>query len=173
MSFHELFSLLESEPGFSCWYSETLVSSDFEGFFLEFPPLTTAGLEDDSEFVIIDSAAVAGLRADSRPFESQFQERQGSDVITFPNLGADALLIAPVPLSSDNSYPHLAMFLRKAPEKQIRSLWQAVACAVLENLSEIPKWLSTAGLGVSWLHVRLDSRPKYYNYLPYKSVTSV
>ncbi|MGI9175867.1 MAG: DUF6940 family protein [Rhodothermales bacterium] len=23
-------------------------------------------------------------------------------------------------------------------------------------------WLSTAGGGVSWLHVRLDSRPKYY-----------
>jgi len=27
---------------------------------------------------------------------------------------------------------------------------------------------STAGAGVSWLHVRLDDRPKYYGFKPYK-----
>lgn len=32
----------------------------------------------------------------------------------------------------------------------------------------VPLWVSTSGLGVSWLHVRLDSRPKYYTYAPYK-----
>jgi hypothetical protein len=31
-----------------------------------------------------------------------------------------------------------------------------------------PEWLSTAGAGVSWLHVRLDDRPKYYGYAPYR-----
>lgn len=30
-----------------------------------------------------------------------------------------------------------------------------------------PVWLSTAGAGVAWLHVRLDDRPKYYSYRPY------
>ena len=30
-----------------------------------------------------------------------------------------------------------------------------------------PVWLSTAGLGVGWLHVRLDDRPKYYRHAPY------
>jgi len=29
-------------------------------------------------------------------------------------------------------------------------------------------WLSTAGMGVSWLHVRLDDRPKYYGHRPYR-----
>jgi hypothetical protein len=29
-------------------------------------------------------------------------------------------------------------------------------------------WLSTAGMGVSWLHVRLDSSLKYYGYKPFK-----
>ena len=32
-----------------------------------------------------------------------------------------------------------------------------------------PVWLSTAGHGVAWLHVRLDSQPKYYRYRPYVS----
>lgn len=29
-------------------------------------------------------------------------------------------------------------------------------------------WLSTNGVSTAWLHVRLDSRPKYYHYLPYR-----
>lgn len=33
---------------------------------------------------------------------------------------------------------------------------------------DVPIWLSTSGLGVYWLHVRLDTRPKYYNHDEYK-----
>ncbi len=36
-------------------------------------------------------------------------------------------------------------------------------------IGHTPLWLSTAGGGVAWLHVRLDSRPKYYGYSPYKT----
>ena len=32
---------------------------------------------------------------------------------------------------------------------------------------DMPLWVSTAGLGVSWLHVRLDARPKYYRHDAY------
>lgn len=30
-------------------------------------------------------------------------------------------------------------------------------------------WISTSGLGVSWLHIRIDTYPKYYNYEEYKT----
>jgi hypothetical protein len=36
------------------------------------------------------------------------------------------------------------------------------------QLGTAPVWVSTAGMGVSWLHVRLDNRPKYYGYKPYR-----
>jgi hypothetical protein len=36
------------------------------------------------------------------------------------------------------------------------------------QLGSTPIWLSTAGDGIAWLHVRLDSRPKYYSYGPYR-----
>jgi len=171
LSFREVFFLLESSPDFSRWYSETLAGCAHEAYFWELPPLTTATFEDDAEFVIIESASLAGLRPDPVPFESQFALQRGSDVITFPNLGGDALLIVPTPLGATESYPHLAAFLRKAPSSQIRSLWKVTADAVHETLSDTPMWLSTAGLGVSWLHLRLDTRPKYYNYLPYKTAS--
>ena len=28
-------------------------------------------------------------------------------------------------------------------------------------------WLSTAGDGIAWLHVRMDPRPKYYQHTEY------
>ena len=36
--------------------------------------------------------------------------------------------------------------------------------ALLQRLGARPVWLSTAGGGVDWLHVRLDDRPKYYRH---------
>jgi len=169
LSFREFFFLLENSGKFARWYSEILAGCVHEAYFWELPPLTTATFEDDAEFVVIESDSLARLRADPLPFEAQFALQRGSDVITFRNLGGDALLVVPTPLGSMESYPHLATFLRKAPASQIRSLWNVTADAVHETLSDTPFWLSTAGLGVSWLHLRLDTRPKYYNYQPYKT----
>ena len=47
-------------------------------------------------------------------------------------------------------------------------LWQLVGAAMQRRLNTKPVWLSTAGAGVSWLHVRLDDWPKYYGYTPYR-----
>ncbi len=35
--------------------------------------------------------------------------------------------------------------------------------------AEPERWLNTEGGGVAWLHVRIDQRPKYYHYAPYKT----
>ena len=34
-------------------------------------------------------------------------------------------------------------------------------------------WMSTEGSGVPWLHVRLDSRPKYYKHHEYTDVAAL
>ena len=36
--------------------------------------------------------------------------------------------------------------------------------------SQRPLWLSTNGLGVAWLHARIDARPKYYSHRPYRAL---
>jgi len=56
-----------------------------------------------------------------------------------------------------------------APPSQQREFWQIVPEQMGKRASTRPFRLSTAGMGVSWLHVRLDDHPKYYAWKPYKS----
>jgi hypothetical protein len=70
-------------------------------------------------------------------------------------------------------YTDLANFCRQAPVHQVVALWQRVGEVYSQRLrksnqADGPVWLSTSGMGVAWLHVRLDQRPKYYTYAPYK-----
>ena len=67
-----------------------------------------------------------------------------------------------------SAYGHIGAFVRHAPEPQRHALWERVGAAMQRRVGTKPVWLSTAGAGVSWLHVRLDDRPKYYGYAPYR-----
>ena len=91
------------------------------------------------------------------------------------NLGGDALLVAPCPMGPEidlDRYSSLASFMRQAPQDQIKAFWLESAKAILEYIeTKKPSqklWVSTSGLGVYWLHLRLDSYPKYYTFYPYK-----
>ena len=174
LSFGDLFELLASSARFARWYSSILLDSGYPAFFWEHPPLFSTNLSDPAEFVLLDAPTLASLRPDPNTFAEHFAraERRKSDypVIRFENLGGDALLVVPCPDKQSEQYPHLAAFLRCAPAPQILEFWRVTANAVIEKAGRDPLWLSTSGLGVAWLHVRLDSRPKYYQYRPYKNL---
>lgn len=169
LSWREVIALLKNEADFRGLFSKALADTPFEGFFFETPPLTREGMENAFEFVLVDGAVLTTLRAEPRPFGDHFKRAGiGEEVLTFPNLGRDAILVVPVPRGELQCYAHLAAFVRSAPEAQIDAFWKSVGEALENHVSARPRWLSTAGLGVSWLHLRLDSRPKYYRYRPYK-----
>lgn len=171
LSYRAVFDSLANNSDFRRWYTRLLAHCDYDAFFWEHPPLTVDALDGNAEFVLIESAALAGLNPDAVPFKRHFAQAPDDLVLTFPNLGGDALLIVPTPVGPTACYPHLAAFIRNAPDEQVHSLWQAAAHAVDGHLADTPRWLSTAGLGVSWLHLRLDTRPKYYRHGPYKSTS--
>ena len=95
-------------------------------------------------------------------------------VMSFHNLSKDATLVVPLPrVSESRIYIHLANFLRHAPKHQKLDLWRLALDELLQKIETHPNrpvWLSTSGLGVSWLHIRLDSAPKYYTHTPYRSL---
>jgi hypothetical protein len=167
MSFRRLFDLLEGNEEFRSWYCQTLVDCTFEAFFWEHPPFSTTTFDNKAEFVLLNAPSLASIKPEPAPFESEFANQPNQDVLVFPNLGGDALLIVPRPIGRLEAYPHLAAFLRNAPASQVHALWQSIAKVVGDKLSPQPRWLSSAGLGVSWLHLRLDTWPKYYRFAPY------
>ncbi len=144
--------------------SEIIASVPFGQAFFEMPPLDSSTLQHVAEFVIVD----APLRrsADASPFATHLSGEE--PVVVFTNLGGDATLVVPRQISEDADYSYLLSFLRTAPALQIDAFWEAAACAVLERVNENPVWVSTSGGGVSWLHLRLDDRPKYYTHAPYR-----
>lgn len=155
----------KDSPEIRAAFAAALRSSPYDAFRWEMPALTTAKLTDRFECVLLDSPGLAPT-----PEPNAFAEHFPGDgaVVAFTNLGGDATLVAPCPLAAPEVYRHLAAFLRGAPENQIHALWQTVAEQVSLRIGTKPFWLSTAGAGVSWLHVRLDARPKYFGHLPYR-----
>jgi hypothetical protein len=68
-------------------------------------------------------------------------------------------------------YKNLREFNCNALLEQKESFWQKVGEKMEEKLIDAdgsPRWLSTSGLGISYLHVRIDSRPKYYSFDEYR-----
>ena len=119
--------------------------------------------------VQVDSPALAQITANRRPFQKYFQPNQ--PVVQFANLGGDAVLVVPAPQASEGVYAQIGSFTRGAPQEQQHVFWQMIAQAALGRLNDTPFWLSTSGLGVHWLHARLDNRPKYYTYAPFRNPT--
>lgn len=160
---------LRDDADFAGWYSALLADAPWPAFYWENPPLVTGALERPAEFVLIEAPALVDVPPDEETFRSHFGA--GDGVVTFPNLGGDALLVVPEPAdgADPGAYPHLAVFLRNGPDEQVQTLWRTTARAVLDRVDDSPVWLSTSGTGVSWLHVRLDRQPKYYQHAPYRS----
>ena len=168
IDFAEAIAGWEDDQSFRSFFVQLLKDSEFAAFRWETPPVTMDILDRTFEFVLLRCDALQ-RPAEVQTFAAHF--RSGKSDVTFANLGGDAVLIVPCPAPATNTtcYSDLASFVRGVGDQQIDSLWQSVAAAMRERVSNKPVWLSTAGMGVSWLHVRLDDRPKYYGYGTYRS----
>ena len=165
---HDVLRGWQADSEFRSLFNSALADSPFAVFRWETPAITRATLRRPFEFVLLDSPGLA-QRPDSAPFQQHFA-RAKHDVVVFSNLGGDATLIVPCPSAEPVAYGHMGSFVRCAPESQRQALWQAVGNSLAERIGPKPVWLSTAGAGVAWLHVRLDDKPKYYGYRPYKQL---
>ena len=148
-------------------FSATLADLPWEAVRWELPALTLGTQDRPFECVVLDAPDLV-VPAEPEPFAEHFDRAGDAPVVVFPNLGGDAVLVVPVPVVGPEAYSNLADFARGAPEDQQHALWRAVGEALEARLGDEPVWLSTAGGGVAWLHVRLDDRPKYYAFAPYR-----
>jgi hypothetical protein len=132
------------------------------------------------EFVLVDAPELksfAESRPDTQAFEQHFTKNDAG-AVTFFNLSGSSKLIAPTPSGCTGSkclpYTHLSAFCRLAPPEQVAQVWRLATLEYKEGLQQQGDddallWFSTCGTGIAWLHLRLDPRPKYYSFNPFKS----
>lgn len=170
LSYGEALDLLKIDGDFRSFLTEQLKQSEYAAFRWETPSIQTNTRSRDFEFVLLDYPSFTKRKTDAETYKSYFAStHEKNGIVSFANLSGDATLIVPSPRTTEDAYGHFASFLRKAPVLQIDTLWQKIGDVVVGAISDRPLWLSTAGGGVAWLHVRLDSSPKYYGYAPYRN----
>lgn len=172
LRYADVAGLWRRDESFRSFFTALLSDAPFPAYRWETPPVIATMAERPFEFVLLDTPALARA-PDPAAFADHFEPGDaGPSVVAFDNLGRDAVLVVPCPRGPSSAYGHLAAFVRGAPAAQQHALWQTVGQVLEERLGRQPVWLSTAGMGVAWLHVRLDIRPKYYGFRPYTSTSS-
>lgn len=169
LSYGEVIQLWQGDEDFVTFFIRLLADCSFASFRWETPALTTTSQEQDFQFVLLKDEWLGRRQPDTHSFADQLAGcDEENPVATFRNLGGDAILIVPAGIAEDTAYTDIATFSRQAPIAQQKVLWNAVGLAMTRRVGDKPVWLSCAGGGVAWLHVRLDSRPKYYGYAPFR-----
>lgn len=79
--------------------------------------------------------------------------------VIFENINKDCLLISPnyKVLSEKYDYSNISRYFRTQTKKNLIKLLRFIFDNYQENM-----YLNTHGLGVNYLHFRLDNKPKYY-----------
>lgn len=169
LTYREFLDALRYDVSFRSFFQQLLVDCPFKAYRWETPPVSHARLGDEFEFVLLNSPRFVERPTDHHTFADQFsRQTQPAPVISFSNLGKDATLIVPTPQTTNDVYGHLAVFVREAPKTQVDAFWSQVGNIMAASLTTSPLWLSAAGAGVAWLHLRIDRRPKYYGHAPYR-----
>jgi Family of unknown function (DUF6940)/TIR domain len=169
LSYRAVLNRWENDVEFTDFYLTLFEQAGFGSYVWETPSVSQQSSERDFEFALLKQP-IASLQPDRERYRQYFDaENSDAGVVVFDNLRGDTKLVVPSPLRSDANYSNLALFSREAPVAQQRALWRVVARTVNARLGDAPLWLSVAGGGIAWLHVRLDPRPKYYRHAPYRT----
>jgi hypothetical protein len=119
------------------FFTVLLADAPYSAFRWEAPPIMAASAAQPFEFVILDSPELESQHAPDA-FAEPFGRFVGSeDVISFPNLNNDAILV-PCPLGPLSAYGHLGAFVRDAPDAQKHSLWKLVGELMERRLDQDP-----------------------------------
>lgn len=159
MTWQDILDAWRTDESFCQYFNEALAGCSYADFFWECVPLRNA--DTPFECVLLDAKGVLVNRAASHTaYDEHFSSCKGT--VTFPNLNSDATLVVPCPKKDGDSsaFVTLASFLRNSPEAN--AFWKDVSQAIAKSDKDV--WVNTDGREVPWLHIRLDSGPKYTKY---------
>ena len=130
-------------------------------FFWETKCLKTFNDEFEEEF--IESKSLNNLLQNYNSFIEYINSSKNKYATSFYNPNKTSLLIIPMP-RDNKKFTTLKDFIDNASLNHQKKFWKYVAKTIIKFMKENKEvYISTHGLGVSYLHVRLDLSPKYYS----------
>ena len=169
-TFHQALNFMKHSPLiFQNDLKQCVIDSNFKSIFIEFPCLTN--LMEKFEFVIINAVQMENIIPNSSSFK--INHNNNNNIIITKSLSMDTTLIIPN-INSKNNYADIYNFLDPNNNNLvdidiISKFWENTASQIILELNSKKKiWISTSGLAVHWLHLRISESPKYYNHEPYK-----
>ena len=179
LNYEEFLNLLKAgDKEFSRFFRDEIksipsdLSPSLSAYFWECIPVSRNTLNRKFEFVAIKSSALNNIHQDYSNFQEHFRKSNDGQAVSFSSFSGDTLIV-PTPKSGAD-YKNITKFTDNTSIGQWEALWQKVGEKMEENLINAggsTRWLSTSGLAVHYLHVRIDKRPKYYNHQEYLTET--
>lgn len=168
--FSDVIQLMIKQP--LLWHNllkNVIINTENAGNFMEWPKLTHLSLKNPFHAVFLPSNELAFTIPNPKAFNMDNQEK----VIVIKNLSRDTMLVIP-DLNSSKNFAHLTTFMIEVDEREDKELieqyWKAVGETIKTEIEKNGKngtWVSTSGLGIPWLHMRISQSPKYYHYKEY------
>ena len=151
-----------------------LQTTPFKYYMLRaYPSINT----DTFKFYLIDKTEkLSKMKPDTKTYKKYFDSNKNIKNIknkkenysTFLNLSGETILTVPkiipkILKKNKKAYLNISTFSKNVPIKYQIELWKEVF-KQLEKCFKISKkcYLNTHGLGIGWLHIRIDKTPKYY-----------
>lgn len=163
ISFNNAMNYLQHNKKFRNKFINVLKNTQFDAYFLEIAPSNKP-----FEFTLVNAPILKNIQPDRNPFKNKLNKCKNKNIISFMNLSKTSKLIVPCPISNEKAYTHIANFIKYAPKKQIHLFLKQIPIQVkLFKKKYKIVWVNTHGLGVHWIHLRIDSKPKYYKTQKY------
>lgn len=127
-------------------------------FMIKFKPVTD--LNDEVVYKFVKAIFPKGQNL--KPFSKFFAANTTNKLaLSFPNKGKTAMMVVPSP-DEGKDFAHLYNFINQADQKQQSALWKEVAKVFTSKKTKTNTlFLSTHGLGVNYLHIRIKDSNDY------------
>jgi len=130
-------------------------------FFYE-TSFISSNYEEEYKEKFIESDLFDNMKQNYKLFKKYIIKSKNKYVITFLNLSKTSLLIIPYP-KQNKKFTTLKHFIDNSTKLQQKKFWKKVSNSIKKMLKIYKKvWVSTHGTGVPYLHIRIDTIPKYY-----------
>ena len=140
---------------------------NYNSYFLECPKMNADTLNDEFEFIIYDAKNKFENKSANFDIFCPYSDNHLS--FSMKSYSGNTLIIPNYMKGTPCvNYLNISNFLKNSLDEQIVDLFYLISDNLKKEInSGKTVWLSTHGLGIPWLHIRIDYYPTYYSHKKY------